>query len=84
MADKKSERTKPHVQIGTIGHVDYGKTDLNRAIKEALSKRDLKANIEKDIDKSLLYEDIDKKSYYNDVNSSIIDNAHEETDELKR
>ncbi|MBZ0319089.1 MAG: elongation factor Tu, partial [Anaerolineae bacterium] len=31
------ERTKPHVNIGTIGHVDHGKTTLTAAITKALS-----------------------------------------------
>ncbi|MDO8949594.1 MAG: GTP-binding protein, partial [Actinomycetota bacterium] len=32
MAKKKFERTKPHMNIGTIGHVDHGKTTLTAAI----------------------------------------------------
>jgi elongation factor Tu len=32
MAKSKFERTKPHVNIGTIGHVDHGKTTLTAAI----------------------------------------------------
>ncbi|HJL78220.1 MAG TPA: GTP-binding protein, partial [Candidatus Marinimicrobia bacterium] len=32
MAKKKFERTKPHVNIGTIGHVDHGKTTLTAAV----------------------------------------------------
>ena len=32
MAKAKYERTKPHLNIGTIGHVDHGKTTLNAAI----------------------------------------------------
>ena len=40
MADqKKYERTKPHVNIGTIGHVDHGKTTLTAAITQVLSKK---------------------------------------------
>jgi len=35
------ERTKPHVNVGTIGHVDHGKTTLTAAITEVQSKRDL-------------------------------------------
>ncbi len=31
MAKKKFERTKPHVNVGTIGHVDHGKTTLTSA-----------------------------------------------------
>ena len=37
MAREKFERTKPHVNIGTIGHVDHGKTTLTAAITMALS-----------------------------------------------
>ena len=52
MADvKKFERTKPHVNIGTIGHVDHGKTTLTAAITSVLSKTG-KATAKK-------YEDID-------------------------
>jgi len=39
MAKKKFERTKPHVNIGTIGHVDHGKTTLTAAITKTLSER---------------------------------------------
>ena len=38
MARAKFERTKPHVNIGTIGHVDHGKTTLTSAITKVLSK----------------------------------------------
>ncbi len=52
MADaKKFERTKPHVNIGTIGHVDHGKTTLTSAITTVLAKSG-KAQAKK-------YEDID-------------------------
>ena len=37
MAREKFERTKPHVNIGTIGHVDHGKTTLTAAITATLS-----------------------------------------------
>ena len=36
MAKAKFERTKPHVNIGTIGHVDHGKTTLTAAISKVL------------------------------------------------
>ncbi len=39
MAKEKFERTKPHVNIGTIGHVDHGKTTLTAAITLVLNKR---------------------------------------------
>ena len=45
-------RNKPHVNIGTIGHVDHGKTTLTQAITKVLS--------EKGWSKSMSYEDIDK------------------------
>jgi elongation factor Tu len=41
MAKAKFERTKPHVNVGTIGHVDHGKTTLVAAITEVQSKRGL-------------------------------------------
>ncbi len=41
MAKEKFERTKPHVNIGTIGHVDHGKTTLTSAITMYLSKKGL-------------------------------------------
>jgi elongation factor Tu len=39
MAKEKFERTKPHVNVGTIGHVDHGKTTLTAAITKVLSTR---------------------------------------------
>src|SRR5471030_1358488 len=39
MAKKKFERTKPHVNIGTMGHIDHGKTTLTAAITKVLSTR---------------------------------------------
>ena len=39
MAKEKFERTKPHVNIGTIGHVDHGKTTLTAAISKVLHER---------------------------------------------
>ena len=39
MAKQKFERTKPHVNIGTIGHVDHGKTTLTAAITKVLSEK---------------------------------------------
>ncbi len=41
MAKQKFERTKPHVNIGTIGHVDHGKTTLTAAITKVLSLKKL-------------------------------------------
>ena len=41
MGKKKFERTKPHVNVGTIGHVDHGKTTLTAAITEVLAAKGL-------------------------------------------
>ena len=39
MAKQKFERTKPHLNIGTIGHIDHGKTTLTAAITKVLAER---------------------------------------------
>ena len=52
LATESFDRTKAHVNIGTIGHVDHGKTTLTQAITKVLS--------EKGWCKPLSYEDIDK------------------------
>ena len=52
MAKQKFERTKPHVNIGTIGHVDHGKTTLTAAITMALSQEGHAA--------AMRYDEIDK------------------------
>src|SRR3990167_8864348 len=41
MAKEKFDRTKPHVNVGTIGHVDHGKTTLTAAITMVLAKKGL-------------------------------------------
>ena len=41
MAKQKFERTKPHVNVGTIGHVDHGKTTLTAAITKSLAEKGL-------------------------------------------
>ncbi|HDR89398.1 MAG TPA: elongation factor Tu [Bacteroidetes bacterium] len=45
MAKEKFQRTKPHVNIGTIGHVDHGKTTLTAAITMVLAKQGLSTTI---------------------------------------
>ena len=45
MAKKKFERTKPHVNVGTIGHVDHGKTMLTAAITKVLSESGLDVEV---------------------------------------
>jgi elongation factor Tu len=53
MAKQKFERTKPHVNVGTIGHVDHGKTTLTAAITKALEKKGMASFIAFDeIDKA--------------------------------
>ncbi len=44
MAKEAFNRTKPHVNIGTIGHVDHGKTSLTSAITQVLSKKGMAKN----------------------------------------
>ncbi|MEN9802587.1 MAG: elongation factor Tu, partial [Actinomycetota bacterium] len=39
MSKAKFERTKPHVNIGTMGHIDHGKTTLTAAISRTLADR---------------------------------------------
>ena len=47
MAEKaKFERTKPHVNVGTIGHVDHGKTTLTAAIMHILQMKGLIDKVE--------------------------------------
>jgi elongation factor Tu len=42
MAKEKFDRSKPHVNIGTIGHIDHGKTTLTAAITTTLAKHNPK------------------------------------------
>ncbi len=46
MAKQKFERTKPHVNIGTIGHVDHGKTTTTAAISKVLSEKGLAEKVD--------------------------------------
>ena len=48
----KFQRTKPHINVGTIGHVDHGKTTLSAAITQVLAKKNMAD--------AMKYEDIDK------------------------
>jgi elongation factor Tu len=54
MAKEKFERTKPHVNIGTMGHIDHGKTTLTAAITKVLSDRGIGAST------FTAFDDIDK------------------------
>ena len=49
------DRTKPHVNVGTMGHVDHGKTTLTAAITSVLAKK-----LPSDVNKSVNYDEIDK------------------------
>ncbi|MGA8832196.1 MAG: GTP-binding protein, partial [Desulfomonilaceae bacterium] len=52
MGKAKFERTKPHVNVGTIGHIDHGKTTLTAAITRTLAKKGLASYVS--------FEEIDK------------------------
>ena len=52
MSKEKFERNKPHVNIGTIGHVDHGKTTLSAAITKIMSEKHGGA--------AMAYDEIDK------------------------
>src|SRR6058998_3335996 len=54
MAKQKFERSKPHLNIGTMGHIDHGKTTLTAAITKVLSERDPSGTI------FYAFDDIDK------------------------
>ena len=75
MAKQKFERTKPHVNIGTIGHVDHGKTTLTAAITKWLSLQG-KAQFE-------AYDSIDKAPEEK-ARGITIDTAHVEYETEKR
>ena len=77
MAKEKFERTKPHVNIGTIGHVDHGKTTLTAAITKVLSQTEgCKASFED-------YADIDKAPEERERGITI-NTAHVEYETKKR
>src|SRR5881628_2270833 len=45
MSKEKFERTKPHLNVGTIGHIDHGKTTLTAAITKVLSEKGTNTNV---------------------------------------
>ena len=69
MAKAKFDRTKPHCNIGTIGHVDHGKTTLTAAITKVLATR-----LPSDTNKIVDFENIDKapeeRAWYHDQHRS--------------
>jgi len=75
MAKEHFQRTKPHVNIGTIGHVDHGKTTLTAAITMTLAKKGSAA--------AMKYEDIDKAPEEK-ARGITINTAHVEYETAKR
>ncbi len=75
MAKEKFERTKPHVNIGTIGHIDHGKTTLTAAITRVLSYKGLAT--------FTAFEDIDKAPEEKERGITIA-TAHVEYETAKR
>ena len=65
MAKEKFERSKPHMNIGTIGHVDHGKTTLTAAITNVLGRRD--PNVQ-----SMAFDAIDKAPEEREYHYAIV------------
>ena len=77
MAKEKFSRTKPHVNVGTIGHIDHGKTTLTAAIVKVQSKKSLA--------KAISYQDIAKGGTVRDDTKTVtIAAAHVEYESDKR
>ena len=77
MAKEKFVRTKPHVNVGTIGHIDHGKTTLTAAIVKVQSKKNLA--------KEIKYADIAKGGTVRDETKTVtIAAAHVEYESPKR
>ena len=75
MAKGKFERTKPHVNIGTIGHIDHGKTTLTAAITKHLAKKGMAEYV--------AYDQIDKAPEEKERGITI-NTAHVEYETVKR
>src|ERR1035438_8886277 len=77
MAKEKFVRSKPHVNVGTIGHIDHGKTTLTAAIVKVQSKKGLA--------KAISYKDIAKGGTVRDETKTVtIAVAHVEYETTKR
>ncbi|HVH47162.1 MAG TPA: GTP-binding protein, partial [Labilithrix sp.] len=63
MAKEKFQRTKPHVNVGTIGHIDHGKTTLTAALVKVQSKKGLA--------KVISYADIAKGGTVRDATKTV-------------
>jgi elongation factor Tu len=72
------DRTKPHVNVGTMGHVDHGKTTLTAAITHVLAK-----NLPSDVNKPRNYEDIDNAPEEK-ARGITIASSHQEYESAKR
>ena len=68
MAKQKFQRTKPHLNIGTMGHIDHGKTTLTAAITKVLSENNPNTNF-------VAFEEIDKAPEEKQRGSSQVINA---------
>src|SRR5580693_5833330 len=77
MADK-FDRTKPHVNVGTMGHVDHGKTTLTAAITAVLAKKMPSA-----VNKSVAYDQIDNAPEEK-ARGITISTSHQEYESEKR
>ena len=77
MAKEKFNRNKPHVNVGTIGHIDHGKTTTTAALVKVQSKKGLA--------KAISYADIAKGGTVRDETKTVtIAAAHVEYESLKR
>ncbi|MCK6588344.1 MAG: elongation factor Tu [Polyangiaceae bacterium] len=98
MAKEKFQRTKPHVNVGTIGHIDHGKTTLTAAIVKVQSKRNMakaisttltaaivKVQSKRNMAKAISYADIAKGGTVRDETKTVtIAAAHVEYESPKR
>ena len=80
MAKAKFERTKPHCNIGTIGHVDHGKTTLTAAITKVLSER-VAGNTATDLSLIHIYALADEDSESADEAETSAEEAADEDEE---
>src|SRR3954449_12215310 len=77
MGKEKFQRTKPHVNVGTIGHIDHGKTTLTAALVKVQSKKGLA--------KAISYADIAKGATVRDATKTVtIAVSHVEYESPKR
>ena len=85
MAKEKFDRSKPHVNVGTIGHIDHGKTTLTAAITKTLAKHNPKVQSKKGLAKVISYQDIAKGGTVRDETKTVtIAVSHVEYESEKR